>query len=336
MLKKDPLKTKRIFVGFNSAGAAGIWSYTRVLRRRGYQIDFYGINQSKFGMEVDELLTFSPNKFLAFFERLFYFSQILSRYEIWHLNFMEAFFFYPLNLLILKLFGKRIVCTFRGSEIRPSLQEKKWANFKKKLRMMVFCLLSDKIVLTGPFLAPFVFRYDKIIPYARDSKKLAKLIGKNHRQQKIVVLHAPTAPEIKGSAYILRAFRRLGKLYPRVEFRLLQGLDHRQLLLEISRCDIVIDQLLVGWYGGIAAEAMAMGKTVMAFINPAFLALVDYNKILPIYNTNIWQIEADLEYLINSSEERLRRGRAGIKFARKIHDSAKIAHQYRDIYRSTI
>src|SRR3989337_1849196 len=108
MLKKDPLKDKRIFVGFNSAGAAGIWSFTRILKRRGYQIDFYGLGNIRFNMPVDFLLKFSRNRVISFFERLIFFLKILPKYDLWHLNYMEVFFFYPLNLFLLKLFGKKI------------------------------------------------------------------------------------------------------------------------------------------------------------------------------------------------------------------------------------
>src|SRR3972149_10629763 len=106
MLKKYPLKHKRIFVGFNSAGAAGIYAFTRVLKRRGYQIDFYGMEKIRYDMPVDILLKFSQNRFLSFWQRFFYFWKILPRYKIWHFNYMEVFFFYPLNLLILKILGK--------------------------------------------------------------------------------------------------------------------------------------------------------------------------------------------------------------------------------------
>src|SRR3990167_10448282 len=109
MPPKENLLKQRIFVGFNSAGAAGIWNYTRDLRRRGIKIDFYGMDEVRLGMRVDFLLKFSENPLRSFFERFFYFLKILPKYGIWHFNFLEAFFFYPLNLLILKLLGKKIV-----------------------------------------------------------------------------------------------------------------------------------------------------------------------------------------------------------------------------------
>ncbi|MCL5407041.1 MAG: hypothetical protein M1429_00900 [Patescibacteria group bacterium] len=319
MKKKDPLKSKRIFVGFNSAGTVGIWNFTRVLKRRGYQIDFYGMGKIRFNMPVDFLLQFSPNRYLAFFQRLKYFFKILSKYDIWHFNYMEVFFFYPLNLLILKILGKKIVCTFRGSEVRL------------QLRMKIFCYFADKIVLTGPFLVKSVDRYDVIIPYARNVRDLMTKVDKlDHR--KLVVLHAPSNLKIKGTFYIEKVFKHLSKSYSQVEFKIVQGLSHEVLLHEMAQADIVVDQLLVGWYGGLAAEAMAMGKVVMAFLDPTCFRFVDFSSELPIINTNIWTFKRDLEKLIKHPEDFKQLGVEGEKFACKFHDSRKIAERYLKIY----
>lgn len=322
MLLRDPLKNKKIFVGFNSAGAVGIYAFTRVLRRRGYQIDFYGLGKIKYDMPVDFLLQFSRNRYIAFFERFVYFFKILPKYDVWHLNYMEVFFFYPLNLLILKILGKKIICTFRGSEVRS------------RLRMKIFCYLADEIVLTGPFLVKSVARYDAIIPYARNTQDLRQRASESNNQR-LVVLHAPTNSKIKGTVYVEKAFRILAKSYPRVEFKIIQGLNHGALLQEMSRVDIVVDQLLVGWYGGLAAEAMAMGKVVMAFLNPDYFEFVDFASKLPIINTNIWTFKKDLEMLINHRQDLKLLGEDSMKFACAFHDSRKIAQKYLKVYERT-
>jgi len=286
----------------------------------------------RYDMPVDILLEFSKNRFLSFWQRFFYFWKILPRYDIWHFNYMEVFFFYPLNLFILKILGKKVVCTFRGSEVRP-VEKTGWVNLEKRMRMNFFCFFADKIVLTGPFLVDYVSRFDTIIPYGRDVKTLAALVeGQN--KQKIVVLHAPSQSRIKGTEHIKKVFRRLRKFSPQAEFKIIQGIEHQKLLREIAKADIIIDQLLVGWYGGLAAEAMAMGKVVMAFINPSYLQYVDFAADLPLVNTNIWFLERDLKDLLAHPEDLKLRGAESQKFAYKYHDSRKIAKQYLAIYGS--
>lgn len=350
-------RSKRIFVGFASAGAAGIWNFTRILRKKGYKIDFYGVGQSKFGMPVDVALEFSSNRFLFAFQKMLLFFKILFKYDIWHLNCMEAFFFYPLNLLILKLFGKKIVLTFRGSDVRAHLdflpdsisqKSKDWpvyyqkmqklnhsfAGFRRKIRMKIFIWFADKVAMTGPFLASSVNRYDKIIPYARDLDFILKLKTITHKKnaKKIIILHAPTVPEVKGSAYIEKTLKKICRKYPQVEFQIPMNLPNDELLRQMAQADIIIDQLLVGWYGGQAVEAMALGKPVISYIHQPYLNLVDFAHEIPIINSSIWALEKDLEILIENQKLRQRLGKEGIAFAKKYHRPEKIADQYLKLY----
>ncbi len=341
-MSPDPLKDKKIFIGFNSAGAVGIYEFTRVLKNRGYQIDFYGIGKIRFNMPVDFLLKFSPGKFRNFLERLVYFFRLLPSYDIWHLNYAEVFFFYPLNLFILKLWGKKIICTFRGADIRtgfnipiklPASFEERfgfWRNLKRRLRMKIFVFFADKVILTGPFLVPYVNSFDAIIPYARN---IPKIKPQNHQPNNIkLVIHAPSNPAAKGTEIVSRVFQKLARQYPKIKFQIISGLNYQQLQQLLAKSDIVIDQLLVGWYGGVAVEAMALEKPVLVFINPNYLPYISYADKLPIINTNIWQLESDLEFYLNHPEICRLKGAEGYKFVKKFHHCQKIADQYQQIY----
>lgn len=364
----SPKRSKRIFVGFASAGAAGIWSFTRVLRKKGYKVDFYGLGQSKFGMPVDVALEFSSNRFLFAFQKMLLFFKILFKYDIWHLNCMEAFFFYPLNLLILKMLGKKIVLTFRGSDVRTHLdflpdsisqKSKDWpvyyqkmqklnhsfAGFRRKIRMKIFIWFADKVALTGPFLASSVSHYDNIIPYAREINTLKRGLRKDRSPsfslrsnrlkpdlQNLTVLHIPTIPEVKGSEYILQAFKNLKRKYRKIDFEYLTNLSHEEVIRQMAQADIIIDQLLVGWYGGQAVEAMALGKPVLSYIHEPYLNLVDFASEIPIINSNIWTLEKDLEILIENQQLREKLGKEGIAFAKKYHRPERIAKEYLRLY----
>ncbi len=358
MRQKDtPLKQKRIFIGFNSAGSAGIYAFTRILRRRGYQIDFYGIGKKHFNMPVDFMLEFSANPIRSLLERIVLFFRLLPKYDLWHLNFLETFFFYPVNLAILKLFGRKIILTCRGVDVRNGLdflpkelfnktnnwpqyyqkivaQRSRWITFKQRLRVRTFVYFADKIILTGPFLASAVSKYDRIIPYAREIGALKKY---KKNTKKIKILHVPSEPVVKGSQIIEKTFKKLQKKYPKYEFKILSKLPHQQLLLEMAQADIVVDQLLVGWYGGQAVEAMAMGKIVMAYLNAPYLALVDFADEIPIVNTNVWTFGQDLTDLLeNLVENQKNMAEKSVKFAQKYHNAAKIAQSYEQIYKDCL
>lgn len=355
MLQQEKsFRKKRIFIGFNSAGSAGIYAFTRVLRGRGYHIDFYGLKKIHFNMPVDFLLEFSQNSFKSFFQRVIFFFKILPKYDIWHLNFMEVFFFYPVSLVILKLLGKKIVVTFRGIDVQTDLEflpksiyqknppekwplyyqiqflRKNWrSKLLKKIRRQVFVWFADQVILTGPFLASSVSKYNKIIPYARDIKK--NFIAKKNNK-KLIVLHVPSDSVVKGSEIIEKTFKNLRK-YKNIEFKILPKMPREELLLEMSKADIVIDQLLIGWYGGQAVEALAMGKIVLAYLNAPYLALSEIKNI-PIINTNYWSIQDDLENIINNYQFfENKYAKKGFQFAKKYHSAEKIAEEYLEVYR---
>ena len=73
-------------------------------------------------------------------------------------------------------------------------------------------------------------------------------------------------------------------------------------------CDIIIDQLIVGWYGVLSIEGMCMGKPVMCYIQQDLSEI--YPK-LPILNTNPNSIRMDLIKLIENPEYRIKLGNQG-------------------------
>src|SRR5262249_38314037 len=50
------------------------------------------------------------------------------------------------------------------------------------------------------------------------------------------------------------------------EYVPIRSVSHEDAMKLYRSADLVIDQLLAGWYGGIAVETMAMGKPVACYI----------------------------------------------------------------------
>jgi hypothetical protein len=344
----------RIFVGFNGAGTVGIYNYVHVLKNRGYKIDFYGFEKGRLNKPVDVLLKFSHNPVKSFFERVSYFFKILPEYDVWHFNFAETLFFYPLCLLILKIYGKKIVVTFHGSDVEtdldflkthPLIKNKKpvwpsyyknfyqrswWGKFLRRIRMKIMVKMADSVAISGPYLAHSVTHFDKIIGNAQNIDHISSFEAK--KDGKITVLHAPSDPKIKGTSYIKSAFNNLSEIYPNVDFKVLEVLDRDQLLQEMANADIIVDQLLVGWYGVQALDGLTLGKTVMCFINPPYANLMNFDQEIPIINTNVFSFEQDLKDLIDSKDIN-RFQTAGPTFIKKYFDQEIIADEYEAIYR---
>ena len=110
---------------------------------------------------------------------------------------------------------------------------------------------------------------------------------KNHK--KIVIGHAPTNRDIKGTELILKVLNDLKINYgSRLDFHLIEGISNSEAKLIYQNLDILIDQIYLGWYGGLAVELMALAKPVMCYIRSDDLDFIpsEMKKEIPIININ--------------------------------------------------
>ena len=86
-------------------------------------------------------------------------------------------------------------------------------------------------------------------------------------KKKLKILHAPTSRAAKGSDVILSVFDELKTKYKNsIEFILLENVAHKKAYELYKTADLIVDQILIGWYGAVAVELMQMGKPVVARI----------------------------------------------------------------------
>lgn len=124
-------------------------------------------------------------------------------------------------------------------------------------------------------------------------------------QRPLRVAHAPTNREIKGTRFVLDAVEQINKKYPNsIELLLIEGLSHSDAINLYVQADVVVDQLLIGWYGTFAVEAMMLGKPVIARIDPieslGIPRLMGEQLVHSVINANPNTIKGVLEgFLIN-------------------------------------
>jgi len=88
----------------------------------------------------------------------------------------------------------------------------------------------------------------------------------------LVVAHAPSDPDAKGTRSIRAAIDQLGSA---VEYVEVTDRPHAEVMSTIERADLVVDHLGVASYGVLAIEAMSMAKPVICHLLP------DYAEYLP-------------------------------------------------------
>lgn len=141
---------------------------------------------------------------------------------------------------------------------------------------------------------------------------------------------------IKGSPHVLAAIERLQfEGYP-VEYYYLTDIPLREMRYYQIQADIVVDQLIYGWWGSAAIEGMALGKPVVCYLAPSwkkiFLERFPEYTSLPIVEANTENIYEVLKELATGQEYRERKGEESRKFAQEHFDVRKNASELEEIF----
>jgi transposase len=146
------------------------------------------------------------------------------------------------------------------------------------------------------------------------------------RRGRPLVLHAPSDDSIKGSPLIEAALRELGKHYD-FEYVAVRGKPHREAMQLYADADLVIDQVLAGWYGGFAVELMSMAKPVVCYLREEDLGFLPpaMRGELPLLTVDPRRLTQDLARIFDRRAEWADAGEAGRRFVLRWHNPRRIA-----------
>lgn len=133
----------------------------------------------------------------------------------------------------------------------------------------------------------------------------------------------------KGSPYIVDAIERLKAEGHPVEYYFVDGVASREMRFHQAQADIIVDQLLYGWWGSTSVEALALGKPTVCYLRPSwkesFLkSFPEYEK-LPIVEADIDNIYEVLKVLVTDEKYRLECAKASREFALQHFDPRRNA-----------
>jgi hypothetical protein len=173
------------------------------------------------------------------------------------IHFHKKTIFNGLDMLLFKLLGKEIVIHYHGSDIRE--KQLPWYNNS-----------ADIIYVSTPDLLKYV-PDAKWLPNIAIDSELPHDVRKKYieSEHKFRILHCPTNPSIKGTKYIEEAITDLTALHD-FEYVTITGRSHEEVLQEMAKCDLYIDQLIIGYYGVSAMECAAIGVPVVCYVNPRY------------------------------------------------------------------
>ncbi len=250
------------------------------------------------------------------------------------------------DLSFLKNRGKKLVVTYQGCEIRLAqqckLQEinackncmipnKYWYdprnwNWMKEKKIENYDKYCDLIFYHNPDLKNFIPR-GEFRPYMKVDYRDWVPKKSNRPKKKIIIGHAPKNRLVKGTEYIIDTINQLLKKRNDFEFVLFENMPYSEVIKKYHKVDLFIDQMLIGWYGGVSVELMALEKPVICYIRESDLKNIPNNfaNDLPIINANSNTLEEKIEFFLDNPEQIRIQGKISRDFVIEYHDPIKIA-----------
>jgi hypothetical protein len=193
----------------------------------------------------------------------------------------------------------------------------------------------DLIYALNPDLLHVLPARAEFVPYANADPRALKPRPMSDPDAVPVVAHAPTNRGAKGTRFLLAALDRLRHEGVEFELQLIEGVGNREARELLARADFVVDQLLVGWYGGVGVEAMALGRPVVAYIRREDLSRVpaELRDELPVISADPENIESTLrQWLTDRRAELVSLGARSRAYVERWHDPRRIAVRLKSDY----
>jgi hypothetical protein len=285
-------------------------------------------------------------------------------YDVLHYNFGRSFMYWDdheihnhapyADLKLAKSLGKKVFMTLQGCDTRLAHRSDAMNEYTPcklgrcdtyqtcidqldaQRQNMIDNVLPwcDKVFYLNPELGHFVPR-GEFLPYCAIDVDKHEFVGSTSTGGKIKILHAPTSPKKKGTEEILAALEAVKSDFD-IEVIVVTGKTHAEAMELYRDSDIVIDQVLTGWYGGFAVEVMAMGKPVMAWIRESDLGHVPkpFLDDMPILQVNPATLADDIRRHLITIQDWKALSAQCQSFVRKWHHPMNIARAMVEAYQN--
>ena len=276
--------------------------------------------------------------------------------NLWHRPFiyqpsLNYFQFSGLDISIFRSNDIKVSSRFCGYEVRdPELEAKLnpyhpskfgWKNphnkFSRKLTDHMiensdFCFVTDEEMKTylpdnKTFIVPRMIDRDSLV----DQFKIAQKKDTIKKKEYIKIVHAPTNLPIKGTKFIREAISKIKKKIKYVE---LTNKSKKDVMLELADADIAIGQMLIGWYGVFALEALAFGCPVICYIRPDLEHKFENTPIVPANIENLAEkINALIDQVLDDKEVIKKKS---FDYLDKNHNPKLVVNNYMEILRNNL
>lgn len=157
--------------------------------------------------------------------------------------------------------------------------------------------------------------------------------------RKLRILHAPNHKAIKGTQLVIRAIKELQEEGLGLELITLQQVPNDHIHDVIQSVDMIVDQLIIGWYAMFAIEAMACAKPVLCYLRDDLIQLYTVTGLIepdeiPIINCSPLTIKQTIKNLASNPENLKKIGKKSREYVLKHHSTKAIGDVFASINQS--
>ncbi|MBO9536959.1 glycosyltransferase family 1 protein [Herbaspirillum sp.] len=210
---------------------------------------------------------------------------------------------------------------------------------KRKMiqRLNKYCA---QIYAVNPDLLHILPKRSRFIPYCHISlDEWQPFYTQRDNSRPLRIGHAPTNRAAKGTDLILAALDALAAEGYQYELVLVEGVSNAEARKKYESVDVLIDQLFYGWYGGLAVEAMALGKPVVVYIREEDLGFIpeQMKADLPFIQATPDTVKETLRHVLEMPREELYRlAQCSRAYVERWHDPVKIAKEIQADYEKAL
>jgi hypothetical protein len=259
-----------------------------------------------------------------------------------------------LDLPVLRAMGKRVAFHFHGCEVRSRARMMAAHRHSTCTECEPFCIPreqeraralaarhADRSFFSTLDLAESVPR-GVHLPLAIEAERweraslehpLPELDRRDGVRGPVVIAHAPTHRLIKGTRHVEAAVARLSAEFPKVELRMIDRQPWAAMPEFLSQCDILVDQVLMGWYGLLAIEGLAERRAVVSYLRDDLRPQYPDCPVVSAEPDTLYEVLRDL---VRDPARRVALGERGARFARARHDTQVVGARLLGEYRAML
>ena len=253
---------------------------------------------------------------------------------------------YEFELFLLKLFKRKVIVQYQGSDCRLKFFCKNNFDFNRRSfdtytrhdhdvdkfkikQIQKIKKIATKLYALNPDLLYNLPKYAQFLPYSHICLKEWKPFNYLHsRDDSLKLIHCPSDRDGKGTSIIIEAVKLINHNYNDIiKFDLVENTPRINAKSNFVKSDILVDQLHAGWYGGLAVEFMALNKPVVCYLRETDFQFLPKQmaRELPIINANPSNLYHVLEKIIKlNTSEIINIGIRSRKFVEKWHCPRKV------------